>query len=134
MSYLHLQDQGSNEDIPFLDDYHDEPVPEPGISSTPAATLIPGIRCQNRNHKPVIILLSVAKFVIVFSRMLMLTPTYRLLEDLFCHTYFANDSDALMDEMECKVGEVQSRLAFLMGWFGLLSSVMSKWQMPKRAW
>lgn len=122
-----LQDQGSYEDAPFLDDHPDEPIPESSASSTAPATLLrPRRPWQTSNPKNVIILLSVVKFVIVLSGMLMLMPMYRLLEDAFCHVHFGDDSDGLMDEMKCKVEEVQSGLAFLMGWFGLLNSFMRK--------
>lgn len=125
MSRIRLQDQDSHEDAPFLDDHPDEPIPEP-LSSSQPRPLRPRRPWQTSNPKTVIILLSVVKFVIVLSGMLMLMPMYRLLEDAFCHAHFQDDSPGLMDEMKCKVEEVQSGLAFLMGWFGLLNSLLRK--------
>lgn len=129
MPRIRLQDQGSYEDAPFLDDHPDEPIPEssgPASSSAATTLLKPRRPWQTSNPKNVIILLSVIKFVIVLSGMMMLMPMYRLLEDAFCHAHFGDDSDGLMDEMKCKVEEVQSGLAFLMGWFGLLNSLTRK--------
>lgn len=121
MSRIRLQDQASPEDAPFLD-HPDEPIPE-SSSPEPASRLRSHRPWQTSKPKTVIVLLSLVKFFIVLSGMLMMMPMYRLLEDAFCHAHFGDDSPGLMDEMKCKVEEVQSGLAFLMGWMGLLNSI-----------
>ena len=118
-----------DEDAPFLthvDELPDEPIPTPDAPFEP-------IRKRRRiwsswqASKPstIVLLVAIAKFLIVTSGMLMLMPMYRLIEDAFCHRHYQDDSPDLIDEMKCKVAEVQSPLAFLMGWLGLLASVMS---------
>ena len=129
MSRIRLQDLGDGEDAAFLD-HPDEPLPESvSEDTTNPRRLRPRRSWQTSDPKTVIVLLAVAKFVIVLSGMLMMMPMYRLLEDAFCHAHFGDDSPGLMDEMKCKVGEVQSGLAFLMGWFGLLNSIMRMWHL-----
>lgn len=121
MSRIRLQEQASPEDAPFLDDHPDEPIPESlPASASPLRSSRPW---QTSDPKTVIILLSLVKFLIVLSGMLILMPMYRLIEDAFCHAHFDDDSPGFMEEMKCKVEEVQSGLAFLMGWMGLLSSI-----------
>lgn len=78
------------------------------------------------SKRAVIFLMTFLMFCIVASGMLLLVPLYRIIEDTICHVHYQDESDDIIDEMKCKVEEVQSRLAFLLGWFGLLSSVISK--------
>jgi hypothetical protein len=79
-------------------------------------------------HSPrrIVLLVTIVKFCIVCSGMMMLLPLYRLLEDAMCHIYYKDDTDGLIDEMKCKEDEVQARLAYLLGWSGLANSVTSE--------
>lgn len=79
---------------------------------------------------------AVAKFAIVTSGLMMMMPLYRLIEDAICHVHYEDDSADLIEEMKCKVDEVQTPLAFMLGWFGLLHAVMSEslllWHLRQR--
>ncbi|KAF4466490.1 mfs transporter [Fusarium albosuccineum] len=77
-------------------------------------------------HSPrrIIILVAVIKFTVVMSGMLLLLPSARLLEDLFCHLHYKDDSSDIIDEMKCKVDEVQANLGYLAGWNGLCNSII----------
>lgn len=70
--------------------------------------------------------MALSKFIIVTSGMMMIMPMFRLIEDALCHHYYEDDSSDFMDEMKCKVYEVQSSLAYFMGWLGLLNTVISR--------
>ncbi|RFN49500.1 mfs transporter [Fusarium flagelliforme] len=77
-------------------------------------------------HSPkrIVILVSIIKFVVVFSGMLLMLPTARLIEDMFCHIHYKDTSTDIIDEMKCKVDEVQSQLGYLFGWTGLITSLV----------
>ncbi|KEY73320.1 hypothetical protein S7711_01436 [Stachybotrys chartarum IBT 7711] len=109
----------AGEDEPFLaaGDRADEP-----ISSRPRYTARPW---QAKSPRAIVLLLSLMKFGITSSGMLLLVPVYRLIEDAICHVYYDDDSDGMIDEMKCKVKQVQSRLAYIMGWVALLNSVVT---------
>lgn len=81
-------------------------------------------RWQAKTSSEVIIFLALIKFACVASGMMLLLPFYRLMEDMFCHTYYQDESSRIIEEMECKVDKVQSDLATLNGWMGLLNSVI----------
>ena len=108
-----------SENAPLLDagDRADAP-----ISSRPR---IKAARWQAKSPGTIVMLLALIKFNIVCTGMMMLIPVYRLIEDALCHVYLEDDSLDLIEEMKCKVDPVQSRLAFLLGWIGLLNSVIS---------
>lgn len=90
----------------------DSPIPQ---LPTPTATRWP--------RRRIILLASLTKCLVVFSGMLMLIPLYRLIEDALCRAHF--DTTLPVDEMECKVDAVQSRLAYLLGWMTLLNSAIA---------
>ncbi|KAH7152136.1 major facilitator superfamily domain-containing protein [Dactylonectria estremocensis] len=77
-----------------------------------------------RSPRRIVLLLAFVKFLIVLSGMLLLVPYARLLEDLFCHAYYNDPSSDIIEEMKCKVDEIQSRMVFFFGWSGLVSSVL----------
>lgn len=77
-----------------------------------------------RTPRRIVILVAVIKFLIVLSGMLLLVPYARLLEDAFCHAYYKDTSSEIIEEMKCKVDEIQSRMGFFFGWSGLVSSVL----------
>lgn len=120
-------DARDEEDVPFLDiDYADEPI-TPNHSPTPSPPPLPrrSAPWQASSPSTIVLLVTAVKFCVVASGMLMLMPMYRLIEDAFCHAHYRDDSPGLIDEMKCKVDEVQSPLAYMMAWFGLLNSVLS---------
>ncbi|KAF5007802.1 hypothetical protein FDECE_5885 [Fusarium decemcellulare] len=77
-------------------------------------------------HSPrrIVLLVAIIKFTVVMSGMLLLLPSARLLEDLFCHLHYKDDSPDIIDEMKCKVDEVQANLGYLAGWNGLCNSII----------
>ena len=132
------------EDVPFLNIIDDEPpLPatntSPDLDSDPDPSSPPPRRRRHRRPSApwqagapstIVILIIAVKFLVVTSGMLMLMPMYRLIEDAFCHVHYDDDSAGLIDEMKCKVDEVQSPLAYLMGWFGLVGAIMSTHSPP----
>jgi PCFT/HCP family folate transporter-like MFS transporter 1/3 len=92
----------------------------------PSRPLFKAKRWQAQSPGSIILLLAIIKFSLATTGMLMLVPIYRLIEDALCHVYYEDDSWGLIEEMRCKVDDVQSQLAFLMGWLGLASSITSK--------
>ncbi|CAM1508145.1 Fc.00g049930.m01.CDS01 [Cosmosporella sp. VM-42] len=79
---------------------------------------------QVKSPRHVILLLAFIKFAIVVSGMLLLVPLARLIEDIFCHAYYEDSSAEIIEEMKCKKDEIQSQMAYLGGWSGLLNSVI----------
>ncbi|KAJ6438337.1 siderophore iron transporter mirB [Purpureocillium lavendulum] len=120
MSDLELDTEPpSEEDAPLLDDYEraDEPLP--------ARPRIRAKRWQVKTPGAIVLLAATLKFCITSSGMLMLIPLYRLIEDAVCHAWYEDDGPDIIEEMKCKGDEVQSRLAFMLGWFGLFNSIMT---------
>jgi hypothetical protein len=108
-----LEDDALNDNETFHS--HTEPVPSYRFS-----------RWGVRSPKRIVILVSFIKFAIVFSGMLLLLPTARLIEDMFCHIHYKDTSVDIIDEMKCKVDEVQSQLGYLYGWNGLVTSLIGE--------
>lgn len=86
-------------------------------------------RWQITSPHKIVMLVTLIKFSTVASGMMLLVPLYRLIEDMLCHVHYNDPSGDIIDEMKCKVQEVQSRLAFMLGWFGLLSNVICMFQL-----
>ncbi|KAF4120600.1 Major Facilitator Superfamily [Geosmithia morbida] len=80
---------------------------------------------QASSPSSIVILLALVKFTCVLCGLLMMMPVYQFIEDTFCHIHYGDDSPGFMDEMACKVDEVQSSLALMTGWQGLLGGVMN---------
>lgn len=121
-----------DEDVPFLDfddqDRANQETPPPP-EATPAKR-VPTFRAaswQAKTPGQIILLIAFTKFLVVLSGMMMMMPLYRLMEDALCHVYYNDDSKDMIEEMKCKVDEVQTRLSSLLGWLGLVSAVISKW-------
>lgn len=113
--------QDTPENAPLLGNGHREETPlGPGPLCLDAASW------QAKSPASIVLLVTLVKFCAVTSGMLMLVPMYRLMEDALCHVHFRDDSHDLMDEARCKVDAVQSRLAFLIGWIGLVNSITSE--------
>lgn len=112
-------DLGVSEEAPLLDagERADEPIP--------AKPRFRASRWQAKSPGTIVLLVSLLKFAVTCSGMMMLIPIYRLIEDSLCHVYYEDDSPDLIEEMKCKVDEVQSELAILIGWFNLVTAVMS---------
>lgn len=137
MSEVELESEMEwEEDAPFLT--HDEreqadagiepettPTHEQPDEPLPTRPLIRAAPWQAKTPGTIVFLAAVMKFCITSSGMLLLIPVYRLIEDALCHVHYEDDSYDIIDEMKCKVDDVQSRLASLIGWCGLFNSVMS---------
>ncbi|ROT39018.1 MFS general substrate transporter [Sodiomyces alkalinus F11] len=80
---------------------------------------------QPQSPRAVIFTLSFLKFVILGSGLLVMMPMFRLLEDAFCHQHYGKDLAEPIPEKECKVDEVQSRLAYLGGIAAVIASVVT---------
>ncbi|KAM0348034.1 hypothetical protein ACHAPU_004537 [Fusarium lateritium] len=107
---------------PFEDDavsdngsFHLQPEPVPSHRFS---------RWGVHSPKRIVILVAFIKFAIVLSCMLLLLPTARIIEDMFCHIYYNDTSADMIDEMKCKVDEVQSQLGYLYGWNSLITSLV----------
>ncbi|KAF4962800.1 hypothetical protein FSARC_9138 [Fusarium sarcochroum] len=118
----------SNLDAPLLDL---EPLEDDAASDSSSLHShpepIPSYRFSRwgiHSPKRIVILVAVIKFSVVLSGMLLLLPTARLIEDMFCHIHYNDTSSEIIDEMKCKVDEVQSSLGYLYGWNGLVTSLV----------
>lgn len=80
---------------------------------------------QVQSPRAVIFTLSCLKFVILGSGLLVMMPMVRLLEDAFCHQHYGKDPAEPIPEMECKIDEVQTRLAYLGGIGAVIASVIT---------
>ena len=138
MSELELDSEVDwEEDAPFLDDHEREQAADAGVEAgdgtdgqtddepRPATRRIKAAPWQAKTPGTIVLLVAVLKFCITSSGMLLLIPVYRLIEDALCHAHYEDDSYDMIDEMKCKGDEVQSRLASLIGWCGLVNSIMS---------
>ncbi|TWU72145.1 hypothetical protein ED733_003321 [Metarhizium rileyi] len=129
MSVLELESEIEHaEDTNFLD--HDEradavPAHEQPDEPLPTRPLVKAAPWQAKTSGTIVFLAAVMNFCITSSGMLLLIPIYRLIEDALCHVYYEDDSYDIIDEMKCKADDVQSRLASLIGWYGLVNSVMT---------
>ncbi|KAM0240581.1 hypothetical protein ACHAPO_002482 [Fusarium lateritium] len=106
-----LEDDADNRNNTF----HPRSEPVPSYQSS---------RWVVRSPKQIVILVSFIKFAVVLSGMLLMLPTARLIEDMFCHIHYNDTSADIIDEMKCKVDEVQSQLGYLYGWNGLVTSLI----------
>ncbi|KAK2593713.1 hypothetical protein QQS21_008578 [Conoideocrella luteorostrata] len=136
MSDVELESEmGFDEDAPFLNDDEREhtdagidtearPHEEPD-EPLPTRPRIKAASWQAKTPRTIVIMVAVMEFCITSSGMLLLIPVYRLIEDALCHVHYNDDSSDIIDEMKCKVDEVQSQLAYLIGWCSLTSSLMT---------
>lgn len=123
----------SHLDAPLLDldPLEDDPAND-NDTFHPRSEPVPSYRASRwgvRSPKRIVILVSVIKFAVVFSGMLLILPTARLIEDMFCHIHYNDTSTDIIDEMKCKVDEVQSQLGYLFGWNGLVTSLIGEYHM-----
>lgn len=114
----HSLDDVENSRLLNIDERPDEPLP------TTKSTRIRASRWQAKSPDLIIFLVSVVKFCIVVSGMMIMLPVYRLIEDSICHVHYEDDSLEPIEEMKCKVDEVQTRLAVLLGWLSTSSSII----------
>jgi hypothetical protein len=131
--YDHDHGHGHDEDVPFLD-YEDQDHTEThGKPSTPDSAVpeqrtifIKAASWQVKTPGSVVLLIAATKFFVILSAMIMVIPIYRLIEDALCHVYYKDDSNEMIEEMKCKVDEVQANLALLMGWLAVVGAVISE--------
>ena len=118
---------GSSDDESQIERQHRQapPAVEQPDAPLPTQPSIKAARWQAKTPKTIVLLAATLKFCIVCCGMLMLIPIYRLLEDALCHNFYDDDSPGIIDEMKCKVDEVQANLAVLLGWLGLAQSITS---------
>lgn len=116
----HTLDDVENSRLLTIDERPDEPIP------ATRSMRIRASRWQAKSPGMIILLVAVIKFCIVVSGMMIMLPVYRLIEDAICHVHYEDDSLDMIEEMKCKVDEVQSRLAVLLGWLGTSSSIIGE--------
>lgn len=97
-------------------------IPSDDEASAPTIKAAPW---QMKSTKTIVIMIAFLEFIIVGSGMLLLIPLYRLIEDSVCHVYYGDDSFDIIEEMKCKTDKVQARMAYLLGWLGLVHSIIS---------
>lgn len=112
--------------LPSDEQHHDARPDAPSFTRSAS-------RWQITSPRRIVMLVTLIKFSTVASGMMLLVPLYRLIEDMLCHVHYDDPSGDIIDEMKCKVQEVQSRLAFMLGWFGLLSNIICNFFKSPRA-
>ena len=115
-----VSDMDVDEREAFLGD--DYARSEESLPASPTRKRILGKKYQLSNPKAIVALLTFLKFAVVMSGMIIMMPVYRLIEDVFCHRHYEDDSPGLIEEMKCKTDDIQSELAFFIGWSGLLTA------------
>jgi hypothetical protein len=76
---------------------------------------------QLRAAKATLGLLGFVVFCLSLSGTMVLIPLGRLIEDVICRQHYG--TSGTIDESQCKVDEVQARLAWLGGWTAAIDSV-----------
>ncbi|KAK0724379.1 general substrate transporter, partial [Lasiosphaeris hirsuta] len=110
----------------LADDERDlEDALEPDAPAVPPLASGFAARFQAKNQKTIIVrLLAVMLFTIALSGMLLMVPLFRIIEDTVCHVYYKIDRSEKIDELLCKVDEVQRELAYLGGLGAMLGSLV----------
>ncbi|KAF7550052.1 hypothetical protein G7Z17_g5968 [Cylindrodendrum hubeiense] len=114
---LHAGARLDDDAASISDSLYSHPASHPGYGSNIRRW---GVRTPRR----IVIMVAIIKFLMVLSGMLIIVPYARLLEDSFCHAYYEDTSSEIIEEMKCKVDEVQSRMGYFFGWSGLVSSIL----------
>ncbi|GJN80563.1 hypothetical protein PLIIFM63780_004090 [Purpureocillium lilacinum] len=86
-------------------------------------------RFQARRPRTIVALLAFMVFCVSASGTLASVPQTQLLEDNICRRYYDSGvheaaSDGAIDERLCKAAPVQSRLAYLDGWRGMIEAIV----------
>jgi len=83
---------------------------------------LPGKWYQTKSPGAVVAMLSAILFLLVLSATLAMMPLVRLMEDGICRRYYGTTEP--VDEEKCKVGDIQSQLAWLGGIAGVVDAVV----------
>lgn len=88
----------------------------------------PEAETKAKRMRKMVILLIVALIVSVdLPSVLQSSPTVRILEDIFCKAYYQKtdpskfSADGTVEELLCKVDQVQAELAYLKGWMSFFN-------------
>ncbi|EEY17274.1 conserved hypothetical protein [Verticillium alfalfae VaMs.102] len=73
----------------------------------------------------IVVLLACLKATLFSSGILFLTPLFRLVEDAICHVHYQKDLSEPIEEKECKVDEIQSQLAYLLGTGAVIGALVT---------
>ncbi|KAG7139286.1 MFS efflux pump atnC like protein [Verticillium longisporum] len=73
----------------------------------------------------IVVLLACLKATLFSSGILFLTPLFRLVEDAICHVHYQKDLAEPIEEKECKVDEIQSQLAYLLGTGAVIGALVT---------
>jgi len=95
-------------------------------------------RFQARRPRTIVALLAFMVFCVSASGTLASVPQTQLLEDNICRRYYDSGvheaaSDGAIDERLCKAAPVQSRLAYLDGWRGMIEAIVGESSLPMTA-
>lgn len=112
---LDLESPGLNDDDDAAGSIHSHAEPAPNYRFS---------RWGIHSPRRIVVLVALIKFSVVLSGMLLFLPFARILEDMMCHVHYQDTSLDMIDEMKCKVDEVQARLGYFYGWNSLLSSIV----------
>ncbi|KAM0328646.1 hypothetical protein ACHAQA_005058 [Verticillium albo-atrum] len=82
-------------------------------------------RFQPETPFAIVVLIACIKGALIASGILIMMPMFRLMEDAICHLHYEKDLAEPIDEKECKVDDVQSKLAYLGGIGAVISSVVT---------
>ena len=121
------------EDSPFLasersEDWDAETVEAadgalpPRDAAPPPPARLPGKWYQAKSPAAVVAMLSVILFLLVLSATLAMMPLVRLMEDGICRKYYGTTEP--VDEEKCKVGDIQTQLAWLGGIAGVVDAIV----------
>ncbi|SPO06115.1 uncharacterized protein DNG_08804 [Cephalotrichum gorgonifer] len=81
-------------------------------------------RWRVTSTRGVLLLATWVKFSVTLSGMMLLLPTFRLLEDIFCRRHLGYTGPDMIEESKCKGPEVQEDLAYLLGWLMLVMAIV----------
>jgi len=79
---------------------------------------------QARSPGLIVSLLAAIMFILVTTALVCLMPLVRLVEDAMCRRYY--NTTEPVDESDCKVTEIQAKMAWLGAISGVLDAVVGK--------
>lgn len=116
------------ENAPFLDFNDGESSSSDHLrpdDSSPSITSVRNVSTwQLRTPSSIVIVATIGKFFTITTGLMMMMPVYRLMEDTMCHALIEDNSIEIIDEMKCKGEDVQSSLAYMLGWLGLVNAIV----------
>ena len=99
-----------------------------GVQVTEESSLLPGVQADaapaTKHARRIVTLLIIVLFLLCTALISFLIPQLRIIENILCHKYYGDSwSTGEIDEKLCKVDEIQSELAYIMGITSMLESI-----------